>query len=88
MEKNPPMWAVGYIDSHGAIHCKTGDAVMHPDILHGRRFRFLVWGQEFHSTLGLRIEQEDVPLVMDYLDRQGLIFHGEDKKEIDYREMI
>lgn len=48
-----PMWLLGYIDNHGAIHTReVRDCGGHTEIekLSGRCFRWNIWGQDFGPT--------------------------------------
>ena len=79
--KSKPMWVIGAIDSYGAIrgraaknpnHSPTHSAEDGP----GRRWRWNVWGQDFHSVLGSdkNITPEECALVKDWLERHGYIY--------------
>lgn len=70
------MWIIGCIDAHGAIvaraerDCGTHTAAESK----GRRFRFCVWSQDFHATIGgvKDIFNDDEYLaVCDWLIRHG-----------------
>lgn len=70
------MWVIGCIDAHGAItarairDCGTHTAAESK----GRRFRFCVWSQDFHATIGGVkdiLSDEEHLTVCDWLIRHG-----------------
>jgi len=68
-----PLWAVGYVDSHGAVHVEEG-AIYHTpqQRLAGRPFRFNVWNQEFENRGNDPwLEKEDEMRVYDWLQDRG-----------------
>lgn len=73
-----PMWVVGCIDSHGAIiaRCVAGhQSVTHtPAESKGKRWRWNIWGQEYHCTRNPtldRLSEEEYFQVTDWLERKG-----------------
>lgn len=82
--RNPdePMWVVGCIDSYGEIRArvvKGGQSMTHtPSESKGKRWRWNIWGQEYHATRNPtldRLSGEETGLVSDWLERHG---HKED----------
>lgn len=75
---NDPMWVVGCIDSYGAIRArvvKGGESITHtPSESRGKRWRWNIWGQEFHSTRNPTLDKlsdEEYHLVTSWLERLG-----------------
>lgn len=75
-----PMWAIGTIDSYGAIRGRCSKSHHHspmhgPEDGPGHRWRWNIWGQEFHAVLGAEnaMTREELFLVRDWLDRHGYI---------------
>lgn len=73
-----PMWVVGCIDSYGAITARvvTGNqSILHTvDESKGKRWRWNIWGQEFHSTRNPtldRLSDEEFFIVEDWLVKHG-----------------
>lgn len=78
-DPDDPMWVVGSIDSYGAIHArvaKSGGSVMHTKAeSNGKRWRWNIWGQEFHATRAPTLDKlsdEEWTTVEDWLLRKGL----------------
>jgi hypothetical protein len=70
------MWVIGCIDSHGAIvaramrDCGTHTATESK----GCRWRFCVWSQDFHATVGGArdiLNEDEYIAVCDWLIRHG-----------------
>lgn len=73
-----PMWVVGCIDSYGAITArlvKGGQSITHTSVESaGRRWRWNIWGQEFHATRNPtldRLSAEEFDLVTNWLEHRG-----------------
>lgn len=76
------MWVVGCIDSYGEIRArvvKGGASMTHaPSESKGKRWRWNIWGQEYHATRNPTLDslsKEELDLVSDWLVRHG---HKED----------
>lgn len=72
-----PMWVIGTIDSYGAIRARSGECPMHGvGDGNGRRWRWNVWGGEFHSVMGNRndLTGEEQVAVEDWLEKHGYIY--------------
>lgn len=70
------MWVIGCIDSYGAItarHAKATQNQMHTlEESRGKRWRWSIWGQEYHCTGGLaELTTEEIDAVTDWLERKG-----------------
>lgn len=72
------MWVIGCIDSYGAIKARAASGG--GDIMHGisesagRRWRWNIWGQEFHSTRNPTLDKlsdEEFEIVSDWLVKKG-----------------
>ena len=80
-ELDDPMWVIGCIDSHGAIVARhaassaSGGLIMHTkDESKGKRWRWNIWGQEFHAAFKTPLHEltkEEYFLINDYLERKG-----------------
>lgn len=77
-QPDDPMWVVGCIDSYGAIIGREvsddGDIMHRKEESKGRRWRWNIWGQEFHATRNPtldRLSQEEFEAVSDWLERRG-----------------
>ena len=73
---NDPMWVIGCIDSYGAIiarHAHGGQNYMHTLAeSKGKRWRWNIWGQEYHQTATLdRLTDEEYIAVDTWLERKG-----------------
>ena len=73
-----PMWVVGCITAHGAIIArivKGPSCVTHTEAeSKGKRWRWNIWGQEFHATRANNLDpltDEELVLVHDWLKRNG-----------------
>lgn len=77
-DTDDPMWVVGCIDSYGAIsarHVNCNGNIMHTlEESKGRRWRWNIWGQEFHATRNPTLDKlsdEENLAVMNWLQRKG-----------------
>ena len=75
---NDPMWVIGCIDSHGAItarHAGGGKDLMHtPSESRGKRWRWNIWGQEYHASRAGRLDEltdYELAAVTEWLERKG-----------------
>jgi hypothetical protein len=78
-----PMWAIGTIDSYGAIRGRWSNAGSVP--FHsredggGRKWRYNIWAGEFCEVRTREeLTEEEVNLILDWLDKKGFIFHSEE----------
>lgn len=69
-----PMWVIGCIDSNGAIrarHANFKGNIMHgSDESCGKRWRWNIWGQDFHATRLRQLNEltaEESFLIIDWL---------------------
>lgn len=77
-ESGDPMWVVGCIDSYGGITARPvssdGDVMHTKSESKGRRWRWNIWGQEFHCTRNPtlnRLSDEEYEIVSDWLIKKG-----------------
>jgi hypothetical protein len=78
--RTKPMWVIGTISSEGVvgnIKISSGNSnPTHLPNLHGHRWRWCVWGQDWHSTLGCNdISPEETEIVSAWLDKNGYVYH-------------
>lgn len=75
---NDPMWIVGCVDSYGAITARVvnsfGNLMHTKEESRGKRWRWNIWGQEFHCTRNPtldRMTDEEYQIVSNWLEERG-----------------
>lgn len=77
--ESKPMWVIGTIDSYGAITARASTSRTSSPMHgigdgNGHRWRWNVWGQDFHAVNGNDINADECLLVKDWLERKGYIY--------------
>lgn len=79
--ESKPMWVIGTIDGYGAIRGRASKSHYNSPMHSakdgpGHRWRWNVWGQEFHSVLGaeFNLTSEESALVREWLAKKGYIY--------------
>lgn len=80
--RTKPMWVIGTIDSQGAIRARASKGRDNP--IHGKddgpghRWRWNVWGQEFHAVMGgaSTMKQEEYETVTNWLTVNGYVYEN------------